>query len=117
MPTDQQQPKRRPYRRGRELLDDLRTRAERTALRYQVEPDAAALIAIELVDDIRRAWGNSMIYMPQGVDLDLEERDLEIWGAFKPYNYAELAARFGLSESSIRARLRRVRDHIRNRPA
>jgi Mor family transcriptional regulator len=64
----------------------------------QEEAQVAAESAMEAV---RLEWGGSMCYFKKGGQVDLQERDEEIYSRFNGRNAQQLCRQYGLSERRI----------------
>ena len=92
------------------VLADLATLLHRR-LGDRLPPGDAAELARAMAEDVRRAWGGSLLYVPRGDAYDRRQRDAQIWREFNGRNHAALAQRYGLSVPCIYDSL--AREHAR----
>lgn len=62
-----------------------------------------------MAEDVRRAWGGSLLYVPRGDAYDRRQRDAALWSEFDGRNHVELAHRYGLSLPAVYDSLARER--------
>ena len=66
-----------------------------------MDDDAARAVAKEQAEEVRRWWGGSLIYIPQGARYDRQQRDEAILQEFDGRNHAALARKHHLSLSCV----------------
>ena len=96
--------------RGPELLVDLADHCsdvlqEMSALSAERCHEIAQVIMRRMSEH----WGGQQVYFPKGLSMELEERDLQIYGEYNGRNRDELCLKYGISVQRFYQILRAVR--------
>lgn len=92
-----------------EILADLREGLTEILIEAGVAPATAAGFAMAATERIRERWKGISIYIPEGRDWILSQRDYEIAKRFRGSNLHELCREYGLSAQRIYQIVARVR--------
>ncbi|MEE9356935.1 Mor transcription activator family protein [Candidatus Vondammii sp. HM_W22] len=96
--------------RGPELLADLYAHTAELLQSFAGLPEVQAnQVATALVDKMRHNWGGQLVYFPKGKEIDIDERDRNIWSDFNGHNQTELAEKYNMTIQGVYQRLRKIR--------
>lgn len=84
-----------------ELLQDARDQVAAIARDHGLTDDAAAGLAHQVAEHLRRHWGGQLIYIPQGARYDRERRADAIYERFDGRNAPELMREYSISKSEF----------------
>lgn len=98
-----------------DLLEDVATNMKAALERHGISGAIATSVAVEVAKLVRDHWGGQSIYVPFGLALKTQHRDLKIYAAFTGENYKELARKHGVSEMRVRQIVNAVRKQMRER--
>ncbi len=74
--------------------------------------ESAEQVTHHLVEELRKHWGGSQLYIPKTSLYQLHQRDLAIYNDFTGRNHHELARKYDLSEITVYQILKRVRESL-----
>ena len=66
-----------------------------------LDPARAAVVALDLAEDVRAKWGGGAIYIPRGDGFERSRRDAAVWREFNGRNHADLARHHGCTVKTI----------------
>ena len=75
-----------------------------------LDPARAAVVALELAEDVRAKWGGGAIYIPRGDGFERSRRDAAVWREFNGRNYGELARKYDCTVKTIYEIVERERE-------
>lgn len=85
---------------GLEITAELKRRG--------ITKDDAEKIAVGVTQKLRWLYGGHNVYFQKNRIQNINQRDAEIYAAFKGNNYADLAFQYGLTEMRIRQIIEKV---------
>ncbi|MFQ0994167.1 DNA-binding protein [Gilliamella sp. Choc5-1] len=91
-----------------ELLTHISLSVANEAMDYGLPEDIAAHLGDSIANTISELFGGQNITFPRDYRFKLNQRDLQIYDAFKGNNYAELSQKYKMTERGIRKVIDRV---------
>ncbi|OCG02945.1 Mor transcription activator family protein [Gilliamella sp. wkB112] len=95
-----------------ELLTHISLSVAREAMDYGLSDDIAAQLGDNIANTISELFGGQNLTFPRDFIFKLNQRDLQIYNAFKGNNYAELSQKYNMTERGIRKVIDRVHKRI-----
>jgi Mor family transcriptional regulator len=95
--------------RGVQILLDLAAVITAALATEGIAPERAREIGLLAADQVRQTYGGDAIYIPRGLALILDRRDLEIYGKYDGTNHFALAQEYSLTVRQIYTIVARVR--------
>lgn len=91
-----------------DLLSHVSLLATNEAIDFGLPEDVAAQFGDCVANAISELFGGQNFTFPRDYVYKLNQRDLQIYDAFKGYNYAELSQKYNMTERGIRKVIDRV---------
>lgn len=91
-----------------ELLTHVSISVANEAKDYGLPADVAAQLGDSIANTISELFGGQNFTFPRDYIFKLNQRDLQIYDAFKGNNYAELSQKYNMTERGIRKVIDRV---------
>jgi len=93
-----------------ELLTDAAETLAMNLEAHGIEPDRAADLAFQAVDDLRRRWGGLQVYIPKAEYLELATRHQEVFERYRAgWDERDIAREAGYTERRVRQIIRTAR--------
>lgn len=93
-----------------ELLTDLASRAQKIlAEKTGMETSLAEHVGFEIAREMAENWGGQSIYVPKGHEMQLHNRDEQVWDDFDGHNHNQLAAKYKISVQWVYTIVKRMR--------
>lgn len=80
-----------------ELLRDMAVIVECKLTEAGLEAERAAVIAMNVIEEVRDHFGGQMLYMPKGLQWERRRVWQAMWQEFDGRNHAQLADKFGMN--------------------
>ncbi len=93
-----------------EFLADLIVYTKCVLIKDDIDDKRADKLAREISKQMCETWGGQLIYFPQGLRLELTERDRDIYTKFDGHNQAQLSKDYKVSIQTIYRILAYVRE-------
>lgn len=95
-----------------ELLTHVSTSVAKQAIDFGLSEDIATQLGDNVANTISELFGGQNFTFPRDYLFKLNQRDMQIYEAFKGNNYAELSQRYNMTERGIRKVIDRIHKHI-----
>jgi Mor family transcriptional regulator len=75
----------------------------------------AHVLAREMAHEICQPFKKQLVYIPEDLGFELQERDRQLWQAFTGSNHHQLAKQFDLSVQTVYALVKRIGAEVKKR--
>lgn len=87
--------------RAPEFLANLLEYSKLVLVKNGISPEEATKMSRDISKQMCDVWGKQLIYFPEWLREDLNERDLKIYDEFNGHNQQDLARKYNLSIQAI----------------